>query len=547
LTSKTGPTGTHALFSCYEELEIIPDSLRRSIGILGGPLLESRMEQVLFHSKDIKEVFPLKEEVVFSSFRRISYFSDPDGKTRVVALGDYWSQTALKPVHDRVFKILKTIYQDQTFDQAKGLQNLAHMTGTEFYCYDLSAFTDRFPLSMIIEFLTLLWGEDIANAINDIFIGYPFDVESQRVSYNVGNPMGFYGSWGLTTLLHHFVIYWACQNIKINWLTSKYKVLGDDIMLWDGDLALEYKRLIKYIGVEISEQKTIIGKPLFEFAKKIYFNGNHISPISFLSWKESTVSISGLVDTYHELIERGVNITDSSETFVLQNFIYLSNIFSKKRKAYLSKKLSRLIKFIVNFSQFRKEKISGVRLLGELLAPIPSKLHWSLERACKQAIMLYFAGKLQEALESFQGDMSDQITDLFLSLGNWTPSDLSSNSQFPVESVDKSEVVFAVPHAYIIGQFIEQPYMDMQRQIQSIDSDPQPSFIRDTELKLIALDWSLNPKIKSFGREQTRRRISLRSSAKSLHTFLTDDEKVYYQNIVNKLPLSTVVNSYEES
>jgi hypothetical protein len=75
------------------------------------------------------------------------------------------------------------------------------------------------------------------------------------------------------------------------------------------------------------------------------------------------------------LIERGVNITDSSETFVLQNFIYLSNIFSKKRKAYLSKKLSRLIKFIVNFSQFRKEKISGVRLLGELLAPIPSKLH----------------------------------------------------------------------------------------------------------------------------------------------------------------------------
>jgi len=37
-------------------------------------------------------------------------------------------------------------------------------------------------------------GEDIANAISDIFVGYPFQVDSLSISYNVGNPMGFYAS-----------------------------------------------------------------------------------------------------------------------------------------------------------------------------------------------------------------------------------------------------------------------------------------------------------------------------------------------------------------
>jgi hypothetical protein len=35
----------------------------------------------------------------------------------MVAILDYWSQTALRPLHDRLFGILKTIPQDMTFSQ----------------------------------------------------------------------------------------------------------------------------------------------------------------------------------------------------------------------------------------------------------------------------------------------------------------------------------------------------------------------------------------------------------------------------------------------
>lgn len=90
LSTKTGPLGIETSKGCYEEITFLPNSLIEDISILGGPVLADHMEQVLSHIEGIKQVFPVKEECIkHSSFRRISYFSDPDGKTRVIALGDY--------------------------------------------------------------------------------------------------------------------------------------------------------------------------------------------------------------------------------------------------------------------------------------------------------------------------------------------------------------------------------------------------------------------------------------------------------------------------
>jgi hypothetical protein len=545
LSTKTGPLGIETSKACYEELELLPSELIDSISKLGGPVLADHMEQVLSHIEGIKQVFPLEEEKKHSSFRRISYFSDPDGKTRVIALGDYWSQTALKPVHDKVFRILECIEQDQTFDQAQGLHEIAHLSDTKKYCFDLSAFTDRFPLVLIKEMMILWWGQEIADAICNIFVGFPFDIEGQKVSYSVGNPMGFYASWGLTTLCHHFVIYWACQNLNKNWLTSKYKLLGDDIIIWDGDIALEYKKLCQYLGVNISEQKTIIGKTLFEFAKRIYFGTDQVSPISFSSWDESRKSFSGLTDLYHDLRERGVEIHSSSETWVLDNFIYISNIYSKKRKLNLVSKISKKVKFLSLFFQFRKALIGGTSLLGEALAPFPCKLHWSIEAPCRRVLFTYFSEKVKEALESFQGDMSEQIIRLFMLLGNWTPSQSSSDTKdsVPCVSVDHSEVVFSCPHSYIIGQFIEQPYMNVSKRIRETTLDPSlitSLEITELELKLIALDWVSHPKIKTYGRAQLRRRISLSGSGNSLYQNLLTKKVEIYESLVNSLPLMVI-------
>jgi hypothetical protein len=89
--------------------------------------------------------------------------------------------------------------------------------------------------------------------------------------------------------------------------------------------------------------------------------------------------------------------------------------------------------------------------------------------------------------------MSEKLISLFMILGNWTPSQCTSEEgSFAMPSpVDDSEVVFACPHSYIVGQFIEQPYMKVSKQIRDAALDPSliTSYdISELELKLVALD-----------------------------------------------------------
>jgi len=41
--------------------------------------------------------------------RKLSYFADKETKMRVIAVGDYYSQTALRPLHSYLFRALKKI------------------------------------------------------------------------------------------------------------------------------------------------------------------------------------------------------------------------------------------------------------------------------------------------------------------------------------------------------------------------------------------------------------------------------------------------------
>lgn len=130
-----------------------------------------------------------------------------------------------------------------------------------YYSFDLSAATDRFPIDLIKGFLAHNYGENIAIAWYDVMVGYPFKFKGPKGSnreycYSVGNPMGFYSSWATFAIMHHFVIYACCRKLGISWYSSSYKLLGDDIVIYDTRLALEYKILISQLGVEISESKT---------------------------------------------------------------------------------------------------------------------------------------------------------------------------------------------------------------------------------------------------------------------------------------------------
>lgn len=140
--------------------------------------------------------------------RRLSGIADSEGKTRVVALMDYWSQSVLRPLHDFLFRVLKTIPQDVTFDQGSFKEKMKEWPPGRYYSIDLTAATDRFPIRLLQILLEEIFGRDYASSWREVMVGLPFKCPpGPDCFYAVGNPMGAYSSWGAFALSHHFVVF----------------------------------------------------------------------------------------------------------------------------------------------------------------------------------------------------------------------------------------------------------------------------------------------------------------------------------------------------
>jgi hypothetical protein len=82
--------------------------------------------------------------------RRIAQVPDKELKSRVIAIFDYWSQLALKPIHDTLADILRDLPRDCMFDQQKPLKDKSFMEFGEekYYSYDLKACSDLLPMRL---------------------------------------------------------------------------------------------------------------------------------------------------------------------------------------------------------------------------------------------------------------------------------------------------------------------------------------------------------------------------------------------------------------
>jgi hypothetical protein len=87
--------------------------------------------------------------------RRLSAIADNEGKTRVIAIGDYYSQLLLKPIHDRLMRLLRKIPQDMTYRQ----ESLGKLVSSYYKIEkiptstDLKTATDRIPVSLTASIL----------------------------------------------------------------------------------------------------------------------------------------------------------------------------------------------------------------------------------------------------------------------------------------------------------------------------------------------------------------------------------------------------------
>lgn len=278
MSTKKGPLG-QALLTSVSEMTLLPLELIADIKLLGGDKLTRCIDNLMMPRWDSlsvadiwKAIFPPKT----SNLRKLSYFSDKEGKTRVIAILDYWSQSCLRPLHFALMDILRGVKQDCTFDQNKFSSVLP--SHGPYYSLDLSNATDRMPLLVQKRVIAEIIGLEKAEAWARVLTKYAYTAKGLPVPvlYGAGQPMGAYSSWGAMAVTHHYLVHISALRCGKPHFKD-YCLLGDDIVIANADVAQQYKILLSELDMPISEQKTHVSNDTYEFAKRWIHKGSEVT------------------------------------------------------------------------------------------------------------------------------------------------------------------------------------------------------------------------------------------------------------------------------
>lgn len=240
--------------------------------------------------------------------RKLSIVKDPEAKSRIIAILDYWSQTWLLQIHRIHFNFLASLDNDRTFTQSPLITN--KLDGHKYYSFDLTAATDRFPITLQKELIVNMLGQETANRWESILISTPFYVPwlDKTIKYNCGQPMGAYSSWSTFTITHHMILHYIHH--KLNLKELYYIILGDDIVVYHDEVAKLYLHIMKELDVGISIPKTCISTNMYEFAKRIFISNKEVTGIQMRGILENVNKYHLIYQSIYELIHNRFYIPD---------------------------------------------------------------------------------------------------------------------------------------------------------------------------------------------------------------------------------------------
>jgi hypothetical protein len=205
-------------------------------------------------------------------------------KLRVVAQPTAALQRVFTPLHASLMTAVEAMYPLESCvrDQERGAyavrDHLAH--GNAVYSVDLSSATDRFPRWFSEALLNLMGLGYYSEALEQV-CNRPWKnsnlIGPKDLYYETGQPMGLYGSFPLFHLSNLAVadssvhkamttIRWGGTNKLVPFADGTFfKVVGDDIVMSDKEVAYHYERDMLRLGVDISPTKTFRGN-VAEFA-----------------------------------------------------------------------------------------------------------------------------------------------------------------------------------------------------------------------------------------------------------------------------------------
>ena len=451
-TSNAGPNGQALMYSLNDLFLMTPEFIQDII-TLGGPKLKSYIDITIKYGSFIMNFFPFKKGTI----RKLIAFPDKEGKTREVAIFDYYSQTSLIPLHKYLFKALKKIPQDFTFNQTGYMSSLSH--AEIYYSIDLTAFTDRFPIRVNKDLLEARIGPEKADAWQRIMT-QSFTLGNETISYQVGNPMGAYSSWNSTTLSHHFVIWKACKNKGIKWKTLPYAMLGDDLVIGNQTVALEYCRLIRTLGVHWSKEKTHVSKHFFEFDKRFHWNVKNISPFPLSGlWSERN-RVTGQIQVFDNAVDKEwFSASECIESYnELLSLLKLPSRFRRKRQSMLEKSWT-----IMSILQKKTSALELIPFVEKISPAVARRLdEEKISNILTNSIMLTFVDSSETLLDDKKHtDGLGQMAEIF----TMQLTSLMCDERF-LDSVNLPE---SIPHTHVWG-VISEDYLRATREAYIIDT-----------------------------------------------------------------------------
>jgi len=241
---------------------------------------------------------------------RLSLKQEPAGKVRVFAIVDGLTQSALKPLHDWIFSILKGVPSDATFNQIGSVVEFAKLhSRSDVYSFDLSSATDLIPFKLTLAIMNEPLGK-ISHLWGSLLVDRSYlTPDGEKLRYTRGQPIGALSSWSALAITHHWVVQEAARRVG-TFPFSDYLVLGDDISISGKLVADSYVEVCKDFSIPINQKGIVSLKSedrdsLVNFANQVICGDNNYSPIQIR--EELAVSnVSARAEALSRLVLRGI-------------------------------------------------------------------------------------------------------------------------------------------------------------------------------------------------------------------------------------------------
>jgi len=347
ITSANGPNGPMLRTSHRDAIALYHDkplleSVLSLLEITGGSIHKDLISMIAAIEKMKDKPLP------HSIHSKVSQLSEGGGKTRNIAIIDYYSQTSLKWIHDVLMSRLKDIRCDATYSQEDGFALVRSKAKVSEYCasLDLSSATDTFPIVLQILVINKIFGDKVGKLWSEVIsLRRKFHLKDRIFSWGRGQPLGALSSWASFALTHHLFIRW-CANDPYY---SNYVILGDDVAIMDEQVATVYRDRMAKCGVQVNMSKGFISKGTKiygEFAKRIFLNEDELSgiPIDLIVSCRKTLY---MIPDFLNFITRRWNI-------VLPG----SELYAPECFSFLSQKGKRLLSIVLVFRSTIEAKIN---------------------------------------------------------------------------------------------------------------------------------------------------------------------------------------------